>query len=438
MHLRMFNIFRSYKGLSRNIYILFIARIINGIGNFVYPFLTLFLTEKLGFGAAEAGKFIFIAAIMAGAGALAGGKLCDICSRKKVAIISQGIMALLYLPCAFLGKSILVPCFLVLLGFFAGASLTVNNAMATDVSNKHNRKVVFSLLYLGNNIGFAIGPTVAGILYHKYLSWLFLGNTVLILISITLIYVFIEDSILVKHKEEEVDELNYDREKAEEGSMIEVLLKRPALVFFSFIAIIYSFVYAQHPFMIPIQVGIVFGDNGPAIFGTLMSINGLVVVATTTIVTHFTKKYRTVTNMVLAGLFYAVGFGMLIFVKSYVLFVLSTMIWTIGEILSATNLSVYVVNNTPISHRGRFNSLTLIINGVGFAIGPAIMGRFIEIYNINCAWVFVFILALSGAVMMGILALIEKKRENSLVEKLRLSKAAKNFQNKEIAIYKED
>lgn len=40
------------------------------------------------------------------------------------------------------------------------------------------------------------------------------------------------------------------------------------------------------------------------------------------------------------------------------LFLLSTLLWTVGEILQVTNASVYVANNSPISHRGRFNAIT--------------------------------------------------------------------------------
>lgn len=437
MGIKQSSIFRTYRGLPRNIYVLFIARIINGIGNFVYPFLTLFLTEKLGYTTGEAGRFIFIAAIIAGAGSLAGGKICDICSRKKVAILVQLCMAMAYIPCAFLGKSILVPCFLVLMGFFTGASLTVNNTMAADLTDKENRKVVFSLLYLGNNIGFAIGPAIAGVLYHKYLGWLFLGNSVLILIAITLIYLYVDESSLIK--EGASCEVRFDDEKAEKGTMLDVLIKRPQLIFFCFIAMVYSFVYGQHPFMIPIQVTKVFGDNGPAIFGTLMSINGLVVVTMTTFMTHLTHKYRTVTNMVLAGVFYTIGFGMLIFVKSYGFFVLSSITWTFGEILSATNLSVYIVNNTPVSHRGRFNSLTLLITGVGFAIGPVVMGKFIERYNIRCAWVIILFLAFSATIMMYILRFLEKRKEKKMLKKNEsIDKVLKIYNKKEMVFYKEE
>jgi Na+/H+ antiporter NhaC len=52
-------------------------------------------------------------------------------------------------------------------------------------------------------------------------------------------------------------------------------------------------------------------------------------------------------------------------VYDFCYFLLSTVIWTLGEILQATNTNVYIANHTPISHRGRFNAILPIIIGSG-------------------------------------------------------------------------
>ncbi|MEW5818540.1 MAG: MFS transporter, partial [Spirochaetota bacterium] len=52
-------IFTLYRGLPRSIYILFFARIVNCMGSFVFPFLTMFLTQKLELSTGEAGIIIF-------------------------------------------------------------------------------------------------------------------------------------------------------------------------------------------------------------------------------------------------------------------------------------------------------------------------------------------------------------------------------------------
>ena len=42
------NQIKRYRGLPKEIYVLFAARIVNSLGAFVFPLLTLILTEKLG------------------------------------------------------------------------------------------------------------------------------------------------------------------------------------------------------------------------------------------------------------------------------------------------------------------------------------------------------------------------------------------------------
>ena len=38
-----------YRGLPQPIYVLFFSTVINAVGIFVYPFLTLYLTRRLGY-----------------------------------------------------------------------------------------------------------------------------------------------------------------------------------------------------------------------------------------------------------------------------------------------------------------------------------------------------------------------------------------------------
>lgn len=88
---------------------------------------------------------------------------------------------------------------------------------------------------------------------------------------------------------------------------------------------------------------------------------------------------------------------------------ISTVIWTLGEILQATNTNVYIASHTPISHRGRFNSLLPIVIGTGFAFGPPVMGKFIEIYSVEQVWPLIALVSLFSTGSLGLLYLIENR-----------------------------
>lgn len=395
---------KMYTKLPRSIIILFFVRIVNCLGNFVFPFLTMFLTEKMGMSTNKVGSFMMIAAMSGALGAIIGGKLADNIGRKKIIIFFQSMAAIMLIPCGFLGSSMLVPWFLIAAQFFAGAVQPANAAMVADLTDNKNRQQAFSLLYLGINIGVAIGPVVAGVLYKKYIQWIFWGDALTTLVSIILVAVLVKEGI---HNDN--DENINENEKSETGSVVAVILKRPALLAFSLVSMIYSFIYAQSNFSLPLQVKNIYPEEGSVLFGSLMSVNAVVVVACTFIIIGLTRKNKPILNISIAGLFYAVGFGILYFVKGYSFLIVSTVIWTIGEILSATNQGVYIANNTPMSHRGRVNSVLPLISGAGNAIGPSIMGIYILNRGVRMAWPLVFVLALGATSLMYMLYLKEKK-----------------------------
>jgi MFS family permease len=406
---KLFAFLSMYRGLPRSIYVLFFARIVNAVGSFVYPFLTMFLTQKLNLSAGEAGMYILFSGISFIPGSFLGGKLADVIGRKRVMVLGQFLSGLFFIPCAFLGTSILIPWLIIFADFFIGMTHPANQAMATDLSTPETRKATFSLLYLGHNIGFAVGPLIAGFLFNRYVSLIFLGDAATTFISVLLVLLLVTES---KPSEERIQEGFADTgtEKAEQGSLLKALWTRPVLVVFVLIVMVLNFVYAQMTFSLPLQLMELFNDRGPALYGSIMTFNALVVIIFTTVMISLLKKVKPVLNVMIAGILYACGFGMIYYLDTIFLFFLSTFIWTIGEIIGAINSEVYIANHTPISHRGRFNSVLPVLTSVGFVTGPAVMGAFIEQYSVRAVWSFSFFLALAGAAALIILYLYERSR----------------------------
>ncbi len=93
--------FDVYRGLPSSLYMLFFATIINSMGMFVFPFLTLYLTGRLGMSQEKAGFFIMMLYLVYGPASLIGGKLADSFGRKKLMVIAQVLSGLCYIPCGF-------------------------------------------------------------------------------------------------------------------------------------------------------------------------------------------------------------------------------------------------------------------------------------------------------------------------------------------------
>ncbi|MBU3127958.1 MDR family MFS transporter [Clostridium tagluense] len=403
---RIINCFKPYKGLPMSIYILFFASIVNNIGNFVGPFLTMFLTYRIGFSISLVGVIVAINAGLGMIGTMIGGKLIDSIGRKKVLIVFGIAAGIGYGMCAFINNPIIITSILMVSSFVGGFSHPVYSTITTDLTQGDQRNAAFSLNYMAMNIGFSVGPLLAGFLYENYLMWFFLGDAITTLISIALVSIFVPES---KPSKEEIEKSKVKTyESAEEGSLVKALLKRPTLLMFCFIIVIYFIVFSQFTFGLSIQIGDIFKNNGATIFGSLMTVNAVMCSILTIFITSATKNIKASFCIAIGGLLYAIGFGMMFFINAYYLFIISTATWTVGEILVATNTSVYIASHTPITHRGRFNSVFPIIRKLGFMIGPMMAGFYVKYTNIRNLWILVAILAVIASLMMYKLYTLDK------------------------------
>jgi len=401
----------EYMGLDRSIYVLFAARIVNRMGDFVQLFLVFYLTTRLGFDEAAAGRFIMLTGVMNGFGILLGGYLSDRINRKVVLVFCQVVLAVSYLICGFLPISMAVPWLIFVSSSFRGATWPVTNAMVTDLTEGLERKRAFSLLYLGTNIGVAVGPIIAGLLFTNHLNWIFWGDAATTLFAASAVLFLVPDTKPTKEKIKENLASRVDGERAEEGGFLSVFFKRPALITYLLIASLISFVYSQHQFSLPLQINELFSTNGPKTFGYIMTSNAIIVLLFTAPLTYITKRAKPITNMAIAGFLYFLGFGMILFIQSLGMFIISTCIWTFGEILMVTNSNVYVASHTPITHRGRFNGLITWVHGIGFALSPWISGWIIEVNGVSAIWPVVSAVAAVGAVLYWIMSVSQKNRQ---------------------------
>src|SRR3954469_1472764 len=66
----------AFSGLSRSVWLLSIASLINRAGTMVMPFLVLFLVEKRGFTKTQAGQTLALYGLAAMAASYYGGRVC--------------------------------------------------------------------------------------------------------------------------------------------------------------------------------------------------------------------------------------------------------------------------------------------------------------------------------------------------------------------------
>ena len=407
---------REYLTLPRPIWALAGARLVNAAGSFVFPFLTLLLTDRIGFDAETAGRIIMISTVMFVPGSLIGGALADRIGRKRLLIGAQGLAALCLGLIGFMPMDQNVVWLILAQQFFTGLMMPASSAATYDLTEPGNRKAAFSLLYLSWNLGFAIGPLLAGYLYESHARWLFLGDAGTTFLSLLFIVFLLPetrpaaDSPLLA-----ASGIHASNESPREGSAIRLLLQRPILLMFVAIMAVPWFIYGQHSFTLPLFAKELFPARGAFLYGKIMSLNAILVVLLTVPIIRLTRKIRPVINVAIHSALYAVGFGMLALFQFPAAFYISVLIWTTGEILGATNIEVFSAEHTPSSHRGRFTSILPLISGSGRALSPWLTGIYLIERPISSAWTLCFVLGSAAAIGFLFLGITEWRKGSGAI-----------------------
>lgn len=402
IHEKIQNYISPYKGLPKEIYIIFFAKIINAVGCFVMPLLTLIMTERIGLDAAQAGTILSFSSIIFIIPAMIGGKLTDTFGRKKIIIVFETLAAIMYIICGFMEPSITMVYLIIMAGAFFGFAMPAHDSLIADLTTPENRSTAYAMSYMGWNIGFAVGPMLGGMLYQNHLNILFIGDAFTALVALSLIALKIPETIGLARKE--ITDDTRAMERHESGSILKVLLSRPVLIAFAIISMGYQFGYSQWSFLMPTHISEIFGSGvSGKYFGILASFNGLVVMFFTPLITTMFAKVKNIRSVVVGGLLYTVGFGMLGIVNTLAAFFISVFIFTLGEIVIAISATPFIMNYTPASHRGRMSAVLPMIMGTGHMLGPLIMGRTVMVTGISTGWLIVgALLAVCSGLMFGL------------------------------------
>jgi MFS family permease len=311
-------------------------------GDFVFPFLTLFLTRKLGLSGAAAGFWV-MASVLAGIlGTVAAGKASDHLGRRQVLFGCMVGACLLTGLCGFLRASLVIPRVLVAASFFQGSMRPIIAALVMDLCPARQRREGYSLSYLGINLGLAVGPMLAGLLFERHLPWTFFAYSLAMggAMAILLRMVPADRPVGVRPAERAAGALR-------------AFLGRPALVAYSLISLFVSFAYAQTGFGLTLYTSEFFGARGAQVFGLLMSCNAAAVLLLTPPLTALTRRFTGPLIMGIGTALYSAGFAMMVFRLGLGPLLLSTLVWTTGEVLLFINAGAYIAEHTPEHLRGR-------------------------------------------------------------------------------------
>jgi MFS family permease len=355
------------RDLPRAFWVLWVGTLVNRFGSFVFPFLALYAVQ-LGHSATIAGAAVGAYGAGGLVSALAGGEMADRLGRRLVIVFSMAGSAATMLALAAVHGTVA----LIAVAALAGAATELYRpaaaALIADIVPAGRRVGAFGAYRLAVNLGFAAGPAVAGLLARDSFTWLFVGDAITSLVFLAIALAF----------------LPRDREihaaAASDRLPVRALLDdRPfAWLLGSFFLI--AFVFFQFVSGLPLHVAE--AGHSTAVYGALLSINGLLIVVAELPITAWTRRADPRRAMALGNVLGAVGFAATGLTEAPGLLAITVVVWTLGEMVAAPVSSAYVADLAPPGAQGRYQgafgltgALALVVAPVGgaalYAITPA-------------------------------------------------------------------
>ncbi len=405
--------FSQYKGLRKENYILFLGRIVTNLGSMVWPVLTLILNQKLGMSATGVALVTIVSGILLLPAGLMGGRLADKYNKRNCIIICDLISIFFYIICAVIPLSYVTIALIIVAAACQSMEYPAYNALIADITYTKDRERAFSLQYLGANIGLIASPTIAGILFKNYLWLAFLISGIAIGVSTFLIFWQVRDIEPVK---EEEAESSY-QENRDGDSLIQVLKDHKVILLYIIGMGLYGAAYQQYGYLMPLDMGRLHGENGAVIFGSVSSLNCVVVVLFTPLFTRIFAKMTHTKKSLLGQVMLLVGYAVfLLMLGNIPAYYVAITLFTFGEILTTIVNGPYLTARIPASHRGRMNGFMTVVQSVLQGTFLYVVGVFYDNLGSTAAWVLV-IGVLLLAILLGIILIVcDKKKYHELYE----------------------
>jgi MFS family permease len=352
------------RRLPAPVRLLVVGTLINKLGSFIVPYLSLVLNREFHMSAAAAGGLITAYAVGSLISILAGGFLTDFLGRRTTLLVSlfgSGVLAMAMGLAP--GAKAFVPLLLVF-GFVAELYRPASHAIISDLLPSEDRATGFAALRVAINLGFAVGMAIGGLLVDWSWRVLFTADGVTTILFGATVFFFIRETRPTTAPAEgtAVAEVGGSTGPWRDGVYAQLMLSSVAfsLVVFCFLTIL--------PLTVTLWAG-----YPAAVYGAIVGFNGLVIAAFEISVIAWLQRFRRLRVAALGIVLSAVGFALTGAIPHWAWFLLTVTLWTGGEILTLPQQMSFIADWAPPDARGRYMALYSATWSVGFALNPILL-----------------------------------------------------------------
>lgn len=363
-------------GLPRLYWVLWTGTLINRLGMFVVPFLTLYLTTRREIPVSQAALMVSLLGAGSFLSQLVGGELTDRLGRRPVMLASFFLTPPVLISLAYAKAVVWIGLITFLLGFFLDLYRPAVSAAIADLVKPEHRTRGYGYLYWAINLGAALAPLIAGFMADRSFLVLFLADA-----ATTLIFGLL---ILFGYRETRPPEAALHAARTSLLDRVAQLRRVPILLWFSFLGLFIGIIYAQGNVTLPLDMAA--HGLGPSAYGSAISVNGFLIILITIPLSSLAVTWPRFPVMAAAGLLLGAGFGLTAFASGLPMFALCVAVWTVGEILGSAIAPVIIADLAPVELRGLFQGIQGSAWGLAFFLGPLLGGWVYERFGAFTLW----------------------------------------------------
>jgi len=336
----------SFKGLSKEVWWLSLITLINRAGTMVIPFLSLYLTQDLGFTLENVGIIMSCFGLGSLIGSWLGGKLTDMFGSYPVMLVSLLLTGVLFVILQYLDSFWTICGGIFVLMIIADAFRPATFVALSAYSKPENRTRSVTLIRLAINLGFSAGPAlgglIIGVLGYRGLFWV--DGLTCIAAGLLLL-------VLLNPKKVKVLDI------IENKMPLSAYKDVPYLVFIIAMVLL-GFVFVQYFSTIPIYYNDVHALNETQI-GLLLAMNGFLIFVFEMPLIKFmeTRSLSKISNMIIGLILVTFSILILNFTTWIGILVIGMLLMTLGEMIAFPFSNAFAMDRARRGRQGEYMAL---------------------------------------------------------------------------------
>ncbi|MEH2999771.1 MFS transporter [Bacillus pumilus] len=336
------------------------------------PFLAVYLTQVKGASASSAGLIIAVSSLIGIVASFYGGYISDRIGRKKVMLLSIFGWSLVFVGFAFADAIWVFFIMNALNGLCRALFEPTSKALLSDVTPSSIRLFVFNLRYTAINIGVIFGPLLGLYLGSSKTTFPFLvAAFIYLLYGLTLVWQFQKHPVAAPESTKQIG-VKKALSIIQKDTVFSIILIGVTLCSFG-----YSHLSSTLPQYLSASPMI---EDGPKLFGYLLSLNAVVVIVVQYPLIMIAKRYSTILslttgNILLAGSLFAIAFSQSLGMLAFII-----VVFTIGEVLLFAMMDLFVDNVAKPGVKGSYFG-AMGFSQLGSVIGPFVGGLCIDYFG---------------------------------------------------------